>query len=138
VVDKVGVAPLPHFPGKSSAACLGGYQYGVNASSRNRDAAIDFLRWLSTPETQLRFAVAQGLAPTRQDVFDNPELARAQPFMQQLKSVFVGALPRPVTPKYPQVSLVLQSEVSKALATGDIDGALDNARAEIEKIVAAA
>lgn len=136
VVDKVGVAPLPHFPGKSSAACLGGYQYGVNASSKNKDAAIDFLRWLSTPETQLRFAVEQGLAPTRQDVFDNPELAKAQPFMQQLKSVFVGALPRPVTPKYPQVSLVLQSQVSQALASGDIDGALGTAKAEIKKIVA--
>jgi hypothetical protein len=42
-----------------------------------------------------------------------------------------------VTPKYPQVSLVLQTEVSKALATGDIDGALARAKAEIEKIVAA-
>jgi multiple sugar transport system substrate-binding protein len=137
VADKVGVAPLPHFEGKSSAACLGGYQYGVNASSKNKDAAIDFLRWLSTPETQLRFATAQGLAPTRQDVFDNPELAKAQPFMQQLKSVFVGALPRPVTPKYPQVSLVLQSEISKALSSGDVDGALASAKEQIEKIVAA-
>jgi multiple sugar transport system substrate-binding protein len=136
VVDKVGVAPLPHFPGKSSAACLGGYQYGVNASSQNKDAAIDFLRWLSTAETQLHFATAQGLAPTRQDVFDNPELAKAQPFMQKLKDVFVGALPRPVTPKYPQVTLVLQSEVSRALATGDVSGALANAKEKIEKIVA--
>jgi multiple sugar transport system substrate-binding protein len=31
IVDKVEVAPLPHFAGKQSAACLGGYQYGVNA-----------------------------------------------------------------------------------------------------------
>jgi multiple sugar transport system substrate-binding protein len=136
VVDKVGVAPLPKFPGKSSAAALGGYQYGVNASSREKDAAIDFLRYLSTPETQLHFAVAQGLAPTRQDVFDSPELGKANPFMQSLKSVFVGALPRPVTPKYPQVSLVLQSQVSKALSTGDIDGALGSAKEQIEKIVA--
>jgi multiple sugar transport system substrate-binding protein len=137
VVDKVGVAPLPHFPGKSSAACLGGYQYGVNASSKNKDAAIDFLRWLSSDETQLHFATAQGLAPTKQAVFENPKLAEAQPFMPQLKSVFVGALPRPVTPKYPQVTLALQSEVSKALATGDVEGALNSAKEEIEKIVAA-
>jgi multiple sugar transport system substrate-binding protein len=137
VVDKVGVAPLPHFPGKSSAACLGGYQYGINASSKEKAAAVDFLQYLVKPETQLHFAVSQGLAPTRQDVFDSAELGKANPFMQSLKSVFVGALPRPVTPKYPQVSLVLQSQVSKALSSGDIDGSLAGAKDQIDQIIAA-
>jgi multiple sugar transport system substrate-binding protein len=136
VVGKVDVSPLPHFPGKPSAACLGGYQYGVNASSKNKGAAIDFLRWLSTPATQLHFATAQGFAPTRAAVFEEPELAKTQPFIQKLKPVFLGALPRPVTPKYPQVSLVLQSEVSRALVSGDIDGALKSAKEKIEKLVA--
>ena len=136
VVDKVGVAPLPHFAGKSSAACLGGYQFGVNASSKEKDAAIDFLKYLSTPETQLHFAITQGLAPTRQDVFDSADLGKANPFMQSLKSVFVGALPRPVTPNYPQVSLVLQSQISKALASGDIDGSLAAAKDQIDQIIA--
>lgn len=135
VVGKVGVAPLPHFPGKSSAASLGGYQYGVNASSKHKEAALDFVRWMSSPETQLRFALQLGLAPTRQAVFDHPDLAKAQPFMAQLKPVFLGATPRPVTPKYPQVSLVLQSEVSKALAGGDVKAALEAAKSRIDAIV---
>ena len=137
VVGKVGVVPLPHFPGGSSAAALGGYQYGVNAATQNRDAALDFVRWMSSPETQLRFAVQLGLAPTRQAVFDEPALTKAQPFMGTLKPVFLGATPRPVTPKYPQVSLVLQSQVSKALVSGDVKGALGEARQKIEDIVTA-
>jgi multiple sugar transport system substrate-binding protein len=137
VVGKVGVAPLPHFKGGKSAAALGGYQYGVNASTQSREAALDFVQWMSSPETQLRFATQLGLAPTRQAVFDEPELAKAQPFMQTLKPVFVGAAPRPVTPKYPQVTLVLQSEVSRALVSGDVKGALDTARQRIEAIVKA-
>jgi multiple sugar transport system substrate-binding protein len=40
-----------------------------------------------------------------------------------------------VTPKYPQVSLALQSSVSKALNSGDISGELKNCAAAIEKIV---
>ena len=56
---------LPHFPGGKSAACLGGYQYGVNAATKNREAAIDFLTWMSSPATQLRFALQLGIAPTR-------------------------------------------------------------------------
>ena len=54
-----------------------------------------------------------------------------------LKPVFLGATPRPVTPKYPQVTLVLQSEVSRALVSGDVKGALETARERIEAIVKA-
>jgi multiple sugar transport system substrate-binding protein len=137
VVDKVGVAPLPHFPNKKSAACLGGYQYGVNASSKNKEAAMEFVRWMSSPETQLRFATTRGLCPTRASVLDQPEIAQEQPFMPQLKSVFIGAIPRPVTPKYAQVSLVLQSEISKAITSGDVKGALQSAKGKIQAIVGA-
>jgi multiple sugar transport system substrate-binding protein len=135
VVDKVAVVPLPHFPDKKSAACLGGYQYGINASSKKQDAAVEFVRWLSSPETQLRFATQLGLCPTRAAVFDEPEIGKEQPFMQQLKDVFLGAIPRPVTPKYPQVTLALQSAVSTALTTGKVEESLKGAKQKIETIV---
>jgi multiple sugar transport system substrate-binding protein len=136
VVGKVAVAPLPHFSAGHSAACLGGYQYGVNASTKNRDAAIDFVRWMSSPATQLHFATELGLAPTRPAVFDEPVLAASQPFMHKLKLVFVGATPRPVTPKYPQVTLALQSYVSRALVDGNVKRALSGAKNRIAAIVA--
>jgi multiple sugar transport system substrate-binding protein len=135
VVGKVGVVPLPHFDGGKSAACLGGYQYGVNAASKNKDAAVDFLRWMSQPAQQLRFATEVGLAPSKSAVYDDPALAKANPFMQSLKSVFVGATPRPVTPKYPQVTLVLQSQLSKALTQGSVASQLQSAKSQIETIV---
>jgi multiple sugar transport system substrate-binding protein len=137
VVDKVAVVPLPHFPNKKSAAALGGYQYGINASSKKREAAVEFVRWMSSPETQLRFATQLGLCPTRSAVFDRAEIASEQPFMQQLKDVFLGAIPRPVTPKYPQVTLVLQSEMSRALTSGNVKEALQTAKQKIATIVKA-
>ena len=137
VVDKVGVAPLPHFAGGKSSACLGGYQYGVNAATKNKEAAIDFLTWMSSPATQLRFALRTGFAPSRPDVFDDPQLGKEQPFMKQLKGVFTGATPRPVTPKYAQVTLAIQSGVSRALVSGEIKKELDAANERINTIVAA-
>lgn len=136
VVDKVGVAPLPHFTGGKSAACLGGYQYGINANTRNREAAVDFLTWMASPDTQLHYALQLGLAPTRPAVFDGARLAEGQPFMQSLKSVFTGATPRPVTAKYAQVTLAVQSGVSRALVSGDIQKELDAAAQRITTIVA--
>ena len=135
VVDKVGVAPLPHFPGGKSAACLGGYQYGINASTKKREAAVEFLTWMSSPATQLRFAVDLGLAPTRPAVYDEAELAKEQPFMQTLQSVFTGATPRPVTPKYAQVSLALQSGLSRGLVSGDIKKELTATASKIDAIL---
>jgi multiple sugar transport system substrate-binding protein len=135
VVDKVGIVPLPHFPGKSSAGCLGGYQYGVNASSKNREAAVDFVTWMSSPAIQLRFAIELGIAPTRPAVYDDPSLIKDEPFLHSLKSVFVGATPRPVTPKYSQVSLALQSAVSRALANGNVKEELESAKTRIAAIV---
>jgi multiple sugar transport system substrate-binding protein len=136
VVGKVGVVPLPHFAGGKSAACLGGYQYGVNAATKNREAAIDFLTWMSSPATQLHFALQLGIAPTRPAVFEDEKLGKEQPFMKQLKSVFTGATPRPVTPKYAQVTLAIQSGVSKALVSGNIKAELDAANEKITGIVA--
>lgn len=136
VVDKVGVAPLPAFAGGKSSACLGGYQYGVSASSKHKEAAVEFVKWLSSPPIQLKFATDVGLAPTRPAVFDEAALKQANPFMVQLKDVFTGGTPRPVTPKYPQVSLALQSSVSKALASGDIAGSLGTAQADLSKSLA--
>ena len=135
IVGKVGVAPLPHFPGGQSAACLGGYQYGVNAHTQNREAAIDFITWMSSPATQLHIATGLGLAPTRPSVYDQPELIQKEPFMHTLKDVFVGATPRPVTPKYPQVTLALQSAVSRALVNGNIQAELTRAKEQITTIV---
>jgi multiple sugar transport system substrate-binding protein len=136
VVGKVGVAPLPKFAGGTSAACLGGYQYGVNASSKNREAAIDFLTWMSSPATQLHFALQLGIAPTRPSVYEDAKLGQEQPFMKRLKSVFTGATPRPVTAKYAQVTLAIQSGVSNALVSGNVKAALEAANARINTILA--
>lgn len=135
VVDKVAVAPLPHFAGGKSAACLGGYQLGINANSKKREAAIEFLTWVSSPETQTRLALNFGLAPSRPAIFQDAKLKAEQPFMASLQSVFTGATPRPITPQYAKVTLALQSSISKALVSGNVKAELQAAATQINKIV---
>jgi multiple sugar transport system substrate-binding protein len=135
VVGKVAVAPLPAFPGGKSSACLGGYQLGVAANSQNKDGALDFVRWMTSKSTQLAYANAFGSAPARQEAYDDPSLEKTQPAMVALKQTFLGGTPRPITPKYPQVSLALQSAVSRALNSGDIQGELTKAKTAIQQIL---
>lgn len=136
IVDKFGVAPLPAFDGGKSSACLGGHQLGINASSKNIDGALEFLNWTRSFEAQEFYAINFGSSPARKDVYESETLADEQPFMIPLMEVFEGGTPRPVTPKYPQVSLALQSTVSTALSTGDIEGNLQQAKSQIEDIIA--
>jgi multiple sugar transport system substrate-binding protein len=136
VVGKVGVAPLPAFAGGQSAACLGGYQLGVAEASKNKDGALDFVRWMTSEDTQLAYAEQFGSAPALQAAYDNPKLKETQPAMVQLKSTFQGGTPRPVTPKYPQVSLALQSGISGALNSGNVEGSLGDLKTQIEDILA--
>ena len=136
VAGKVGVVKLPAFPGGKSAACLGGYQFGMNASSTKKSAAIDFLTWMSSPATQLKWATQLGLAPSRPSVYDQPALAAADPFMVSLRDVFTGGTPRPKTPKYSRISLAIQAGVSAALATGNVQSNLSSTKAQIEQIIA--
>lgn len=135
VVGKVAVTKLPAFPGGKSTACLGGYQFGMNASSTKKSAAVDFLTWMSSPATQLKFATQLGLAPSRPSVYQQPQLASVNPFMVQLQNIFPGGTPRPKTPKYSQISLAIQAGVSAALSTGQIQSNLSSTKAQIEQII---
>lgn len=137
VVGKVGIEPVPHFDGSGSASTMGGYQWAVNAYTKHKDAAVRFVKYLTSPQVQEYFAVKMGFAPTRPAVYSSPAIAKAQPFLPRLRDIFVNAMPRPITPYYPQVSLVLQSEFSSMLADRKSpEQAVNDAAKQIREIVA--
>jgi multiple sugar transport system substrate-binding protein len=65
VAGRVGIARLPHFPGGESRSTLGGWQLGISAYSRNKEAAWRFVSFLSSPRMQKLIALRAGRAPTR-------------------------------------------------------------------------
>lgn len=135
VVGKAALASLPHFAGGSSAACIAGYQVGISDSSKNKDGAIDFLKWVMKPETSLSYYNSFGYAPGTKAFFDLPDI-KNNPMATALNAaVHSGGVARPVTPKYPQVSLALQSALSKALTSGNVKAELQVAKDNIDRIL---
>jgi len=136
VKDKVGVTVLPHFPGKESAATLGGWQLGVNACSKHPEAAERLIRFLTSYEAQKALALAYALNPTRKKLYEDKDLLAAQPFTAQLHQVFERARPRPVTPFYVMISQHMQTEFSAVLVNLKTpDDALKTLQAEIDGIL---
>ncbi len=136
VVGKVGTKPLPHYDGDTSASCLGGYQWAGSAASKHPKEAADFMRFLSSYDSQKHFRDKISAFPPRMAVFDHPDIAK-DPFMNSVREVFKGSTPRPITPIYPEVSLALQNAFSKICSTEniDIDAELNALAAEIEDMV---
>lgn len=130
VAGRVGVTPLPHFPGGESVSALGGWLYGISAYSEHPKEAWTFIRFLSSDEMQKFFALRAGIAPSRTALFSDPTLIEGQPFFHDQFAVFGGTSPRPRSPLYPALSHVLQRYFSRALAFAELDLAAEAASAD--------
>ncbi|KGX92098.1 ABC transporter substrate-binding protein [Pontibacillus halophilus JSM 076056 = DSM 19796] len=117
IVGNVGVAPLPAGDA-GSAAALGGWQTAINKHSEHKQEAFEFLKFMTGPEGQKLSAIHGGLAPTLPELFEDEEILEANPFFAEEGFVegLNAAVSRPVAPNYPEVSEIIQINVSKAIA----------------------
>jgi trehalose/maltose transport system substrate-binding protein len=93
--------------GDSSAATLGGWNVAVSKYSTKQEAAISLAMYLAGPEAQKQRAIAESNLPTIVSLYDDADIAAAQPIIPQWKDVFLNAVPRPSAPtlgKYAEVS----------------------------------
>ncbi|MGM0508244.1 MAG: ABC transporter substrate-binding protein [Fusobacteriota bacterium] len=116
IAGKVGVAPLP-IGTNGGAATLGGWVTMINRNSKNPEAAWEFLKFMNGPKGQKISAIYAGQAPTLNEVWEDEEVLDANPFFRS-KGFKLGlkyAVPRPVSPVYPELSEIMQDEIFKAI-----------------------
>ncbi|HAO33356.1 MAG TPA: ABC transporter substrate-binding protein [Candidatus Competibacter sp.] len=96
VAGKVGVGPLPKGGLKGSpASVLGGWQLAVSKYSKNPAIAAELVRYLTGEAVQKQRAITGSYAPTIVRLYDDPELAAAQPFLAVLRPILENAVARP-------------------------------------------
>jgi trehalose/maltose transport system substrate-binding protein len=135
LVGKVDVSPLPKGdgPDAKNADTLGGWQLMVSKYSKNQDAAIEYIKFMCSPEILKSRAIERALLPTIASVYDDPDVAAASSFMPRLKPVFQGgAVARPSTVSgelYNSVSTAYFQRVNQVLTGGK---SAEDAAKEIE------
>src|SRR6266852_8001880 len=100
VRHQVGVTVLPMGDGPDGrhADILGGFQLMVNKTSKNKSAAIELVKFLTSPEIQRVNAITRGYAPTRPGLYSDPAVLKANTFFGTLRHVLLeGAVTRPST-----------------------------------------
>jgi multiple sugar transport system substrate-binding protein len=115
---------------------LGGWQYGINAFSKNPDAGWKFVQHQLAEPAQKTIAIKLSLTATLKSIYQDADVLKANPFFAKLAPVFETAQPRPVTPFYPDVSNAIQVRIHNAL-TGQATpaAALASLESDLQAIV---
>jgi multiple sugar transport system substrate-binding protein len=132
VKDKLGMAALPGKDGPG-ASSLGGHNAAVSVYSKNKATALDFLKFMTSEETEKFYATQGSLAPVLTKLYDDPELVAKLPYLPVLKTSIENAVPRPVTPFYPAVTKAIQENAYSAIkGEKSVDSALSDMQKSIE------
>ncbi|GAC1406733.1 MAG: ABC transporter substrate-binding protein [Ktedonobacteraceae bacterium] len=115
---------------------LGGWQYGINAFSKNPDASWKFIQYMISPPSQKTIAIELSEFATLKSIYTDPDVLAKNPFFGKMQPVLAGALPRPVSPFYPDISNAIQLRVHSALTKqSNVADALSGLQSDLQAIV---
>lgn len=116
--SQVSASVLPFSGGGSAYA---GFSIGINANSKNKELAKDFIKWMMTDKTQSTFAdalfpsgIATGVSAPQAKIDANPWI---DAFYKQLDKSSSVVIPGFET-KTPQVRTIVLTQVARMLTTG--------------------
>ena len=136
--EQVGFAPLPSMPGKDATTYTNSWFYGINRSSRKKDAAMEYLTWLSQPEIERSVLLDRSrnevVAVQTRNLIDPDVNLRFGGMHLFGAQALKGAKGTPLFPQWAQVSDILEAAISN-LAGGQaqVKPALDAAAAKVRR-----
>jgi trehalose/maltose transport system substrate-binding protein len=117
VKDRFKAVELPAFEGGERASVLVGHDIIVAKKAKNRDAALVFADFLTSPEIEAQLVSGTGAASPLVATYEDPSIAT--PGIEVVRRALEQARPRPVTPAWAGVSAAIYENVHRAL-TGDV------------------
>jgi ABC-type glycerol-3-phosphate transport system substrate-binding protein len=135
VVGKTAISVAPVAEGMEPTHGIGGWGLAINADidERQRQAAWEWIKWVTSPATQKEIALLGGGGYLRRSNVEDPELVARFPFLPVIDESFEhgnGEF-RPRIPQYPEIQDLLGTAVNAVLAgNADAKAALDEAQAK--------
>jgi multiple sugar transport system substrate-binding protein len=115
VVGKFDVAPLPGLSGPG-APTLGGHNLAISAFAKNKATALDFIKYLTSEQSERANLLATSEAPTLASLYEDPELQKKFPYLPTLKASLLNARPRPSAVRYGDVTAAIQEAAYAAIS----------------------
>lgn len=134
VAGKFDVAPLPGLTGPG-ASTLGGHNLAISAFAKNKATALDFIKYMTSDETQRANLLGSSQAPTRADLYEDSALVSQFPYLPTLKESILKAKQRPAVVRYGDVTSAIQEAAYSALTgSKSPDSALADLQTKLEEL----
>ena len=135
---KMGYAPPPHIRSVPvGRGVFWAWTFGIPRDSKNKVAAWDLIKYISSYDAQLEAAVKLGNGPVLTSVFTSAAYKQATPAAAAMLEAFKYAKPKPPHPQWAKIEDALASEISSALARQKTaKTAMDDAAKRIAEIIA--
>ena len=138
--EQVGFAPLPSMPGRDNTTYTNTWFYGINRNSKRKDAAMEFLTWLTHPSIErdllLDRTKNEVVAVQNGNLLDAAVNQRFDGMHRAGAQALRGARGVPLFPQWPQFSDLLEATINElASGQGDVKSALDNAASRARRIL---
>lgn len=135
VVGKVKVTKHPGEVVKSSPM-IGAWLVAIPESSKQKDAAFDFLQFLTSYETQLAMSNAYGLPPSRASVYKVESQRQKFPWYDAQLDALINSVPRPRSVKWKEIEDILGAVLQEAyLGSIGPEAALASAEKSIKDVL---
>jgi multiple sugar transport system substrate-binding protein len=121
---------------KKSAPMIGIWHVAIPAASKNKQAAFDFLDFLTSKETQKLMVLKAGLPPSRVSVFADKEILAKYPWYPAILEALESGYARPRTLYWAEIENTMGGLVQEALIGAKTpEQALNEANAKIAEIL---
>jgi trehalose/maltose transport system substrate-binding protein len=94
VKGKFSVTVLPHGSSGHSVGTVGGWQLAVSKYSKHKDAAIELVRYMTSPAVEKFDAITNSNVPTIVSVAKNKQVVRLNPYLKPA----IASVPRVTRP----------------------------------------
>jgi trehalose/maltose transport system substrate-binding protein len=137
IVGKFSVTVLPHSPGGKSVATVGGWQLGVNKYSKHVDAAIEFVRYMTSAPVQKFDAITNTNVPTIPSVAKDPAVVKVNPYLKPA----IATVPRVARPStvlgahYNEGSKAIYQGINQILNGRPASSVLPSIQSKLERIL---
>jgi multiple sugar transport system substrate-binding protein len=135
--EQVGVLPLPVGEGQSQrACCLGGWNMLISTSSEMQDEAWEFVRFMTSEESQKEYSITASTLPTLKTLYDDREILEEVPVVDLSKEALQNARPRPVSPHYSQMSREMAEQFNNVIRSAVSPGtAIKSLQSDLQRII---
>jgi trehalose/maltose transport system substrate-binding protein len=137
VVGNFSVTTLPHGPGGQPVGTVGGWQLAVNKYSKHQDAAIEFVRYMTSPAVERFDAITNTNVPTIPAVAKDPAVVKANPYLKpQIATVARVTRPaRYLGVHYNEGSKDIYQGISQILNGASASSVLPSIQSKLDQLV---